>query len=62
MNIGVGANYENYLYFGAGLNFHYADVEQWDTAAFGLDLDNSVLIIINNILLILRNQMVFQLH
>jgi hypothetical protein len=41
MNIGVGANYENYLYFGAGLNFHYADVEQWDTAAFGLDLDNS---------------------
>ncbi|WP_183148106.1 OmpP1/FadL family transporter [Chryseobacterium nematophagum] len=42
MNIGVGANYENFLYLGAGLNFHYADVEQHDTAVFGLDLDNSV--------------------
>lgn len=42
MNIGVGANYENRLYIGAGLNFHYADIDQSETAAFGLDLNNSV--------------------
>ena len=42
MNIGVGANYENRLYLGAGLNFHYASIDQSETARFGLDLDNSV--------------------
>ncbi|MGU3373892.1 OmpP1/FadL family transporter [Chryseobacterium sp. M5A1_1a] len=42
MNIGVGANYENRLYVGAGLNFHYASIDQRETARFGLDLDNSV--------------------
>lgn len=41
-NIGVGANYDNRLYLGAGINFHYADIEQYDTAMLGLDLDNSV--------------------
>lgn len=34
MSVGVGANYENSLYIGAGLNFHSANVEQYDTAAF----------------------------
>jgi len=42
MNIGVGANYENRLYFGAGLNFHYANIDQSEHALFGLDLDKSV--------------------
>ncbi|WP_185145588.1 MULTISPECIES: hemin receptor [unclassified Chryseobacterium] len=42
MNIGVGANYENRLYIGAGLNFHYASIDQSEHALFGLDLDNSV--------------------
>jgi hypothetical protein len=42
MSFGVGANYDNRLYIGAGLNFHYADLDQYDTAVFGLDLDNSV--------------------
>ncbi|MDH6253050.1 hypothetical protein M2347_002777 [Chryseobacterium sp. H1D6B] len=42
MSFGVGANYDNRLYLGAGLNFHYADLDQYDTAVFGLDLDNSV--------------------
>lgn len=42
MNIGVGANYENRLYFGAGLNFHYVSVDQSELALFGLDLDQSV--------------------
>ena len=34
MNVGVGANYDNRLYFGAALNFHSANIEQWDTASF----------------------------
>lgn len=42
MNIGVGANYDNRFYIGAGLNFHYASIDQSEHAAFGLDLDNSV--------------------
>ncbi|MCC2591461.1 OmpP1/FadL family transporter [Chryseobacterium sp. MFBS3-17] len=42
MGIGVGANYDNRLYFGAGLNFHSGTLEQYDTALMGLDLDNSV--------------------
>ncbi|MBW8361044.1 MAG: hemin receptor [Kaistella sp.] len=42
MSVGVGANYANFLYLGAGLNFHYAQIEQYDTARFGLDLDNTV--------------------
>ena len=40
-NIGVGANYDNTLYFGAGVNVHYAEIQQHDTALFGLDIDNS---------------------
>lgn len=34
MSIGLGTNYDNKLYFGAGLNFHSASLEQYDTAAF----------------------------
>ena len=41
LGIGVGANYDNRIYLGAGLNFHAAEIEQYDTASFGLDLDNS---------------------
>lgn len=35
----VGANYDNKLYFGAGINLSDASVEQYDTQRFILDLD-----------------------
>ncbi|WP_435522682.1 hypothetical protein [Chryseobacterium indoltheticum] len=41
-NLGVGANYNNSLYLGASINMHYADLEQYDSANFGLDLDNTI--------------------
>ncbi|KNB60892.1 hemin receptor [Chryseobacterium sp. Hurlbut01] len=41
-NVGVGANYNNTWYFGASLNIHGVDLEQYDSAVFGLDLDKSV--------------------
>ncbi len=41
-NIGVGANYNNNLYLGASINIHDANIDQYDTAALGLNLDNSV--------------------
>lgn len=41
LNFGIGANYNNSLYFGLGLNFHDADIEMYDSAAFSLDLDNN---------------------
>ncbi|MBW7675004.1 outer membrane protein transport protein [Chryseobacterium sp. LJ756] len=41
-NIGVGANYNNAVYFGASINMHGVDMEQYDSAVLGLDLDNSV--------------------
>ncbi len=34
MSFGVGANYDHRIYLGAGLNFHNADIDQFDTAAF----------------------------
>ena len=34
MSIGVGGNYDNRIYVGAGLNFHTAVIDQYDTAAF----------------------------
>jgi len=40
-NLGVGANYNNSLYLGASINMHYVDLEQYDSAKFGLDLDNT---------------------
>lgn len=33
-SIAVGGNYDNRLYFGAGLNFHNSYLEQYDTAEF----------------------------
>jgi hypothetical protein len=42
MSFGLGANYDNRLYFGLGINLHGSDLEQHDTALFGLDLDNSL--------------------
>jgi len=33
-SVGVGANYNNNFYLGAGLNFFNSSVEQWDTATF----------------------------
>lgn len=41
-NIGVGANYNNSIYLGGSINIHSVDLEQYDSAKFGLDLDNSV--------------------
>jgi len=34
MSIGVGGNYDNKFYLGAGLNFHNANLEQYDSARF----------------------------
>jgi methanogenic corrinoid protein MtbC1 len=62
MNIGVGANYENYLYFGAGLNFIMQMLSNGILQHLVWIWIIQCLIIINNILLILRNQTVFQLH
>ncbi|MFP7657408.1 MULTISPECIES: OmpP1/FadL family transporter [Chryseobacterium] len=41
-NLGVGANYNNSLYLGASINMHYAEIDQYDSALFGLNLDGSV--------------------
>ncbi|MBP6578095.1 MAG: hemin receptor [Chryseobacterium sp.] len=43
MNFAVGANYENKLYFGAGLNFHTSFLRQFDNAQFLSDYDNTSL-------------------
>lgn len=34
MSFGIGSNYDNKLYLGLGLNFHSANITQWDRAAF----------------------------
>lgn len=44
MNIAVGANYDNRLYFGAGLNFQTSFLRQFDSAAFLSDYDNTNLL------------------
>lgn len=36
MSIGVGGNYDNRIYVGAGLNFHNVNLDQYDTAAFNI--------------------------
>lgn len=36
----VGANYDNQVYVGAGLNFNDVMIEQYDTQKFSLDVDN----------------------
>ncbi|PZU90496.1 MAG: hemin receptor [Chryseobacterium sp.] len=43
-NIAVGTNYDNKLYFGAGLNFHNSYLRQYDSANFFSDYDNTSLI------------------
>jgi len=42
LSFGVGANYDNRIYLGAGFNFHSADFEQWDTAAFSTQTYNTI--------------------
>ena len=34
VNVAIGANYDNQIYLGAGLNFHGARLDQYDSAAF----------------------------
>lgn len=41
LSIGLGANYDNRFYLGAGLNFSNSRLEQYDTTALSLDLDNT---------------------
>lgn len=42
MSVGVGANYDHRIYVGAGLNFHTAAIDQYDTAAFSSAANNNV--------------------
>ena len=37
----MGANYDNRVYFGAGLNFHNSYLRQYDTAGFYSDYDQT---------------------
>lgn len=41
MSIAVGGNYDNRIYLGAGLNFHSAALDQYDSADFRSTVDNS---------------------
>ena len=41
MNIGLGGNYNNQFYVGVGLNFHNADVRQFDSSRFTFTGDNT---------------------
>ncbi|KFC18955.1 OmpP1/FadL family transporter [Epilithonimonas lactis] len=43
LNFAVGANYDNRIYLGAGLNFHNSFLTQNDTAGFYSDYDNTSL-------------------
>ena len=38
MSVAVGGNYDNRIYVGAGLNFHTASIDQYDSAAFNSTL------------------------
>lgn len=40
-SIGIGGNYDNRIYVGAGLNFHNAVLDQYDTAAFTDNTNNT---------------------
>ncbi len=42
VGVGVGANIQNRFYIGGGLKFKGISLEQYDTAQFHLDLDNTV--------------------
>ena len=41
MSIGVGGNYDNRIYVGAGLNFHTVALDQYDSAAFDSTINSS---------------------
>ncbi|MDN3607761.1 OmpP1/FadL family transporter [Kaistella yonginensis] len=41
MSIAAGGNYDNRIYVGAGLNFHTANIDQYDSAAFNSSLNNN---------------------
>ena len=41
MSFAVGGNYDNRIYVGAGVNFHNANIDQYDSAAFDSNLNNS---------------------
>lgn len=41
MSIAAGGNYDNRIYVGAGLNFHSAEIDQYDSAAFTSTINNS---------------------
>lgn len=41
MSVAVGGNYDNRIYVGAGLNFHSAVIDQYDTAAFDSSVNNT---------------------
>ncbi|MDP2454580.1 MULTISPECIES: OmpP1/FadL family transporter [unclassified Kaistella] len=41
MSVAVGGNYDNRIYVGAGLNFHSAAIDQYDSAAFTSSLNGS---------------------
>ena len=41
MSVAVGGNYDNRIYLGAGLNFHSAAIDQYDSAAFTSGSNNS---------------------
>lgn len=42
MNIAIGANYDNQIYIGGGLNFHGAQIDQYDSAAFYSAVDKKI--------------------
>lgn len=41
MSVAVGGNYDNRIYVGAGLNFHSALIDQYDSAAFDSNVNGS---------------------
>lgn len=41
MSVAVGGNYDNRIYVGAGLNFHTAAIDQYDSAAFDSSVNNT---------------------
>ncbi|MGA9212134.1 OmpP1/FadL family transporter [Kaistella sp.] len=41
MSVAVGGNYDNRIYVGAGLNFHSAVIDQYDSAAFDSSANNT---------------------
>lgn len=48
MSIGVAGNYDNRIYVGAGLNFHNAVIDQYDTAQFSAATNGSTTTTLEN--------------